>query len=74
MPDAAPDTRAAMRVTEIERDGLRRAFAVVIPGASAADCAEVVRHMAGLAVPACLVVPSTLDAPDLAWALQAEQT
>ena len=39
--------------------------AVVIPGASAADCAEAVRHMAGLAVPSCLVVPSALDAPDL---------
>lgn len=46
--------------------------AVVIPGASAADCAEVVRHMAGLAVPACLVVPSTLDAPDLGLDAQAE--
>lgn len=39
--------------------------AVVIPGASATDCAEAVRHMAGLAVPSCLVVPSALDAPDL---------
>lgn len=39
--------------------------AVVIPGASAADCAEAVRLMAGLVVPSCLVVPSALDAPDL---------
>lgn len=39
--------------------------AVVIPGASATDCAEAARHMAGLAVPSCLVVPSALDAPDL---------
>ena len=39
--------------------------AVVIPGASAADCAEAVRHMAGLGVPTCLVVPSAVDAPEL---------
>lgn len=45
--------------------------AVVIPGASATDCAEAVRHMAGLAVPSCLVVPSALDAPDLGSDAQA---
>ena len=39
--------------------------AVVIPGASATDCAEAARHMAGLGVPTCLVVPSAVDAPEL---------
>lgn len=39
--------------------------AVVIPGASATDCAEAARHMAGLGVPTCLVVPSVVDAPEL---------
>lgn len=39
--------------------------AVVIPGASTTDCAEAGRHMARLGVPTCLVVPSTVDAPEL---------
>lgn len=39
---------------------------LVVLGRATADCAEAVRRMAESGVPACMVVPSALDAPEVA--------